>query len=216
MKRPRKSRAGKIPKALPPLESGSEMLDDSSDQKTVVIDQSSNSPVASTEQPSSSISFTNIDATSSKLEFSESEQMLDVADLDTTAEDIGFGANTEMDAALSTLEFSQEHSTIRPGSRKAGLTESVSKANNDSIRSTKHSKKKRAAEQQPARPTCIDLGASTKLLDAMFRQLICGNKIRLGTGVKQNPILQTPALSEISPVLFSPGYLSVSMENKAI
>ena len=212
IKRRRMNCVGKVSEGISLVERHDEILDDANDQNIAAMHQGLYSSFSSTEQSLKSLSATELDAAYSMLELSNSEQMLDVTDWKTTIRDTARRTDTEKDATFSMLEIFR--TTCRPytESRNMGMIESIHSANDASTRSSSHFKK-RVAELQRLERTSLDLDSSVKLLDAMFRRLICGNELRLCNGIKHNTLLTpAPALSEVSPVLFSPGYLPVSMQ----
>lgn len=73
--------------------------------------------------------------------------------------------------------------------------------------------KRRSNEEQTTRKDGafdqLDLQTLMKLIDTALRTLICNNPTRTAAGIKTSADPSGPKLADISPALFSPGYLSV-------
>ncbi|KAL9123028.1 MAG: hypothetical protein Q9187_000419 [Circinaria calcarea] len=74
---------------------------------------------------------------------------------------------------------------------------------------TSAKKRKRKSSSSISTPNrqALDITAAVKIVDAILRSFIYDTKIRLSPGVERKEISPGPKLAEISPALFSPGYL---------
>ena len=75
--------------------------------------------------------------------------------------------------------------------------------------------RKRSISPSPLVLPALDITTAAKLLDAALRTLIWDTKPRLSAGIKVSDISPGPKLAEISPALFSPGYLHVRPWSRA-
>ena len=183
-----------------------EMLDSVHEDHVTTYSQGFDGSSSNAEQHSSSRGLADGNGARSVCELTEDEYTLDLLDSQIVVENTSIEEGTRSDVAFPPASLKKN-----TASRDAGIIESAH-AIEGSPQSANQAKK-RSAKQEQTKSTSLDLGTSVTLLDAAIRRLICGNDLRLGTGIKQSQPVETPPLSEISPVLFSPGYLPVSLDH---
>ena len=194
-------------KDSPEREALDDMLDKIHKDRAAKLDQGLSDPSAGVVQCLSLQGSAGLNDGDFLFELVENEEMLDLSDSQVFVQNTSV-EDTKTDVS-SLQEDSGKHSTngdvnlIERTCAARGFPQSISQSN------------KRNAEQNQSESTSLNLTASVKLVDAMIRQLICGSDLRLGTGIKSSQILESPPLSEISPTLFSPGYLPVSLDSHA-